>query len=95
MKFITVRDRRTTPAQVWKQLPGEQEIVITSNGKPIALLTPLSDAEMEDTVSAIRRARAIAALEKVRSAAIKTGLSKMTMDQINDDIRAYRKSTRR
>ena len=62
MKFITVRDLRTTPAQVWKELPEQQEIVITNNGKPIALLTPLNDADMEDTVSAVRRARAITAL---------------------------------
>ena len=43
MKFITVRDIRTSPAEIWKQLPEEQEMVITNNGRPIALLTPLSD----------------------------------------------------
>ena len=95
MKFITVRDLRTTPAQVWKELPGEQEIVITNNGKPIALLTPLSDADMEDTISAVRRARAVAALKKIRGLAIKTGLSEMTMDEINEEIQAYRKSAKR
>jgi antitoxin (DNA-binding transcriptional repressor) of toxin-antitoxin stability system len=95
MKFITVRDLRTTPAQIWKELPGEQEIVITNNGKPIALLTPLSGADMEDTVIAVRRARAATALGKVRSLAIKKGLSEMTMEQINDEIQAYRKSIKR
>jgi len=49
MKFITVKDIRTTPAQIWKQLPEEHEMMITNNGKPIALLTPLSDANLEDT----------------------------------------------
>jgi len=95
MKFITVRDLRTTPAQVWKELPGEQEIVITNNGKPIALLTPLSDADMEDTVTAVRRARAFAALKKIRGLAMKAGLSEMTMDEINEEIRQYRKSVKR
>lgn len=95
MKFITVRDLRTTPAQIWKQLPREQEIVITNNGKPIALLTPLNDADMEGTVTAVRRARAVAALEKARSSALKSGVSRMTMDQVNDEIRAYRKSKER
>ncbi len=95
MKFITVRDLRTTPAQVWKDLPAEQEIVITNNGKPIALLTPLSDVDMEDTVSAVRRARAVAALKKIRGAALKAGLSEMTMDEINAEIQAYRKSVKR
>ena len=50
MKFITVRDLRTSPAQVWKDLPEEQEMVITNNGKPIALLTPISDRNLEETL---------------------------------------------
>lgn len=95
MKFVTVRDLRTTPAQIWKQLPGEQEIVITNNGKPIALLTPISDTDMEDTVTAVRRARAATALKKIRGAAIESGVSNMTMDDIDAEIREYRKTKKR
>ncbi len=95
MKFITVRDLRTTPAQVWKQLSAEQEIVITNNGKPIALLTPLNDEDMEDTVTAVRKARALAALKKIRGLAADRGLSEMTMEEINEEIREYRRSARK
>ena len=95
MKFVTVRDFRTTPAQIWKDLPEEQEIVIANNGKPIALLTPLSDTDMEDTVTAVRRARAIAALKKIRASSLKRGLSEMTMDEIGKEIQDYRKSKKR
>ncbi len=95
MKFITVRDLRTTPAQVWKELPEEQDIVITNNGKPIALLTPLNDADMEETVTAVRRARALAAVKKIRSLAVKRGRSEMSMDEINEEIQQYRKSSKR
>jgi len=95
MKFITVRDLRTTPAQIWKELPQEQEIVITNNGKPIALLTPLSDTDMEDTVSAVRRARAITAVKRIRSLSLKKGLPEMTMEEINKEIQEYRKSKKR
>ena len=91
MKFITVRDLRKTPTQVWKELPEEQEIVITNNGKPIALLTPLSGADLEDTVTAVRRARAIAALKNIRSLAVRKRLSKMTLGEINQEIRHHRK----
>jgi antitoxin (DNA-binding transcriptional repressor) of toxin-antitoxin stability system len=41
-----------------KQLAVEQEMVITDNGRPIALLTPLSDETLEQSLSAMRRARA-------------------------------------
>ena len=47
---------------------------------------------MEDTVAAVRRARAIAALKKIRSLAVKTGRSKMTMEEIDKEIKEYRKS---
>ncbi len=95
MKFITVRDLRTTPAQVWKALPEEQEIVITHNGKPIALLTPLTDSDLEDTLSAVRRARAINAVKKMQAAAVAKGLSGMTMEEIDQEIQEYRKSKKK
>ena len=45
-------------------------MVITNNGKPIALLTPLSDENLEETLSAIRRARAANALRQIVTAHI-------------------------
>ena len=95
MRFITVRDLRTTPAQIWKALPVEQEMVITNNGKPIALLTPILDMDIEDTVSAVRRARATAAVNKIRDAAARKGLPRMTMKEVNKEIAEYRKSKKR
>lgn len=95
MKFITVRDLRTTPAQIWKALPDEQEIVITHNGKPIALLTPLTDTDLEETLSAVRRARAVNAVKAMQAAAVAKGLSGMTMEEIDQEIQVYRKSKKR
>jgi antitoxin (DNA-binding transcriptional repressor) of toxin-antitoxin stability system len=90
MKFITVRDIRTSPAAIWKQLPEEQEMVITNNGKPIALLTPLSDETLEETVSAVRRARAVNAVRQMRRIADERGLSSMTEGEIQSEIDAAR-----
>ncbi len=90
MKFITVRDIRTSPAAIWKQLPEEQEMVITNNGKPIALLTPLSDETLEETVSAVRRARAVNAVRQMRRIADERGLSSMTEEEIQSEIDAAR-----
>ena len=95
MRFITVRDLRTTPAQIWKALPEEQEMVITNNGKPIALLTPLIDRDIEDTVSAVRRARAATALKKIRDLAVRKGLPAMTAKEIDKEIAEYRKNKKR
>ena len=95
MKFITVRDIRTSPAQIWKQLPEEQEMVITNNGRPIALLTPITDQSLEQTLSAVRRARAMAAVQNMQKRARDLELDHMTDDEINEEIRAARRERKR
>ena len=91
MKFITVRDIRTSPAEIWKQLPEEQEMVITNNGRPIALLTPLSDDTLEETLSAVRGARAVNAVHQMRRLARERGLAEMSEENIKAEIDAARR----
>lgn len=95
MKFITVRDIRTSPAQIWKQLPDEQELVITNNGKPIALLTPISDETLEQTLSAVRRARAANALRRMQQSSRDRGLDQLTQEEIEAEIRDTRRDNKR
>jgi antitoxin (DNA-binding transcriptional repressor) of toxin-antitoxin stability system len=95
MKFVTVRDFRTSSANIWKALPQEQEMVITNNGKPIALLTPLSDRNLEETLSVIRRAKAINAVKLIQQESIKNGTEKMTLEEINCEIEMSRKERKK
>ncbi len=90
MKFITVRDLRTSPASIWKQLPVEQEMIITNNGRPIALLTPLADFNLESSLKAIRRARAQQALARLQSDSSKSGFVTMAPEAIDAEIRSAR-----
>ena len=83
MKFISVRDFRTSSSEIWKNLPFEREMIVTNNGKPIALLTPLTDRTLEDTVSAVRRAAAINAAKKMQETSVALGNDKLTLDEIN------------
>ena len=91
MKFVTVRDFRTSPAQIWKQLPEEQEMVITNNGKPIALLTPLSDTNIEDTLQAVRKARALNAIKRMQEVSIRNGNLLLSDEEIQNEISESRK----
>jgi PHD/YefM family antitoxin component YafN of YafNO toxin-antitoxin module len=68
MKFITVRDLRGKPRQVWKKLAEERELVLTSNGKPFAILTSITENSLEETLSALRRARAVTAVREIQKA---------------------------
>jgi antitoxin (DNA-binding transcriptional repressor) of toxin-antitoxin stability system len=95
MKFVSVRDFRTSSANIWKTLPEEQEMVITNHGKPIALLTPLNDKTLEDTLSAVRRAKAINAVKLIQQQSIKDGLDKITLKEINSEIKMSRKNRKK
>lgn len=86
MKFITVRDLRTSPARIWKELPTEQEMIITNNGKPIALLTPVGDTNLEETLSAVRRARAIQSVKKMQQTSMRRGTTELSASEIQAEI---------
>jgi len=90
MKFISVRDLRTRPATVWRDLKINNELVITNNGKPIALLTPISEHNLEESLRAVRKAKAIEALGAMRRKAASTGTAGMTMDEITSEIKKHR-----
>lgn len=90
MKFVTVRDLRTTPAKVWKSLPEEQELILTNNGKPIALITPLGESDLEETLSAVRKARAQSAIQQMQLSSIQNGLSQMSIEEIEMEITSSR-----
>ena len=90
MRFVTVRDFRTHPAAIWKKLP-EEQVVITNNGKPIALLLPVSDSDLEETVKVLRRVRAQQALATLQLQAVQDGRSTMKPEEIDAEIQAVRK----
>ena len=92
MKFISVRDLRTSPAKVWKDLPEEKEMVITNNGRPIALLTPISDENLEETVKTLRQAKAINALKNMQYHSVMNRKNRISSEEIDEEIRDSRKS---
>ena len=75
MRFISVREFRGSSGDVLKELLSEQELVITSNGKPIAIVSAVSEETLEDALRAIRRARAMAAVEVMQRQSAKRRLA--------------------
>jgi len=94
MRFISVRDLNTKPKEIWSKIKDE-EVVITSNGKPIALLSGVTEETLEKTLRSIRRSRALIALEEMQKKSIELGLDKWTDSQIESEIKAVRKSRKR
>ena len=90
MRFVSVRELRGRSAAVWKALAEEKDLVVTSNGKPIALLSATSGAFLEESLGAVRRARAQAAATAMQQASRKAGTDRMSIDDINVEIDAAR-----
>jgi len=95
MKFISVRDLRSKSAQVWKQLPEEREMIITSNGRPIAIIAATKDSDLETSLSAFRQARAVEAVASLQRRSVEMGNDKIPMDEIDAEIKAVRKKRTR
>lgn len=89
MRFVTVRDFRIRPGTVWSNLDKNEAIVITSKGKPIALLTAVSDATFDETLTALRRTKAELAVSRMRKTALK---KKVTPKDIEAEITVARKA---
>jgi len=92
MKFVSVRELRLKPAKVWKMAKEERDVVLTVNGRPVAILTGVDENSFETEVEAIRRARALQALDSLQADSIKKGTHRLVADKIDQEIRAVRKS---
>jgi antitoxin (DNA-binding transcriptional repressor) of toxin-antitoxin stability system len=95
MRFVAVRDLRLKPGRVWERLDREREIILTSNGKPIALLTRINEEDFEKSVAAVRRARALMAMEEMQRASLVAGKNRMSDAEIETEIKAVRRGRAR
>jgi len=95
MKFISVRDLRGKSAEVWKNLPGEREMVVTSNGRPIAILAAVSESNLEESISAFRQARAVEAVASLQRRSLEQGTDSLMVKEIESEIQDVRKNRAR
>jgi len=90
MRFISVRDLKTKSSQVWKELAGQKEMIVTSNGRPIALLSSINENNLEQVLIAFRRARATNAVASIQYESTQKGTDKISIEEINAEIGAVR-----
>jgi prevent-host-death family protein len=91
MRFVTVRELRSQSAEVWRRLAQEPDMVITSNGRPVAILSAVSADGVEESLAALRRARAEAAVGAMQSQSVAAGKHRMSQAAIDAEIAAVRK----
>ncbi len=91
MQIVTVRDIRTGPKKVWNKLKKVEDLVLTSNGKPIAIISSLADRDVEEVLVELKRVRAINAVFQMQKKSLETEKQKITLAEINKEIEEVRK----
>ncbi len=86
MKFVSVRELRLKPGEVWKAAKLEKDLVITANGRPIAILTGVDESTFEEELATIQRARALTALDRLHRESVQKDTHAMSEKEIQDEI---------
>ena len=58
MEYVTIRDLRLKPGEVWEKLRRQRELILTSNGRPVAVISDVNEENVEETIAALRHAGA-------------------------------------
>ena len=88
MTFYTAKDLRTQPKNIWENLSVGNDLVITTNGKPAALMLRISEDNFDEVIKAVRQAKAMIAFNSMRGKAAKLGF--MNDEEIDAEIAAAR-----
>ena len=72
MDYLAVKDLKKT-RELWEKLASERELVITRDGKPLAMMISISPETVEESLAEIRRALFSAAIRRVRKRAERDG----------------------
>lgn len=91
MQFIAHTDLRSP--KIWNRMH-KGKAVITSHGKPVAMVIPLNEANFEETLAQVNQMEGLQALRNLQAQAKAAGTDRMTLDEINQEIAASRKERR-
>ena len=92
MHLIAIKDLKQ-PRVLKQRLLVERELLLTSDGRPVAVLVDIGPTEdPEAGIQAIRDSRSRMALSQIRDAARRAGTSAMTMRDIDREIASARKA---
>jgi len=95
MKIVSDREFRNNPGKIRESL-SEQDVVLTSRGKPYAVLLPVDENNnVEEILELAAQLRAQRALSSVRQKAAEAGLNEMSTSEIDEEIENVRKKRQR
>jgi hypothetical protein len=92
MDYIAVNELKR-PRLVRERLAASEEMILTSNGRPMAVMMYVDEEDdPEDVLQAAREARSAIALRRIRERARRTGADKLSDQEIDGVIAAARRA---
>lgn len=95
MDFITIRKLKTQAAKIWDRLERNHDLVLTSHGRPVAVLVKTGEDDLERTLADLKAMRGLRAMENMRTGAKTKGLDALSLADINAEIKATRADRRK
>lgn len=95
MKFVSIREFKGKSGQIWEELAREKDMVLTNNGRPVALVSAIPEGNLEGSLAAVRKARAILAVEEMQRRSLAAGTDRLGPREIEAEIAAVRRNRRR
>lgn len=90
--MIASRELSSKPGTVLSKVATEGAMVVTRDGRPMAILTPTSAESLVEDLQEIAFSQARRAVRNMRAAADKVGVSLLSFEEIETEIQAVRKN---
>ena len=91
MSTISVSELKKKPAKQWLKSASKDDLVITSKGRPVAVILRIAAASVESTRALVRSVRALQAQAALQQAAANSGTADFSMSDIDAEIVAARR----
>jgi prevent-host-death family protein len=92
---VSLTELKRKPSSYWLKSDGRRDLVVTSKGKPVAVLLRLSASSGQSAEALLRSIRALQAQAALQQASIANGTSDLSMRDIDAEIAAARRARRR
>ena len=87
---VSISDFYASPGKIAEQLKHTGQIVLINNDGPMAVMLDVDGSTLEDTMRDLRFLRMRKAIKAIQDVSVESGLSKMTLEEINEEIAAAR-----
>jgi hypothetical protein len=95
MKWLASREFSASPGKALATVARVGRVLVTSAGKPRAIMIPTSEATFDSDIELLDRMAMAKVVAEIRADSVRNGTDKLTLEDINAEIAAVRAARRR